>query len=305
MNFKQLEAFYWLSRLASFQKVADHLGLTQPAVSARIAALEDNFGTPLVDRSAGSFTLTDQGHEVVGFAETFLNLSEQLTSRMRGRHRTRLSIGMVGVVTQTWGRTLRRKLEGEQLGDLVDCVSGSNVDLDPLIRSGALDLAFVTGEAGLPQVKHSFSVRYTIGWVGRPDVVGPRPRPLTPHELRELPLILYPRSSPLHRPVLDLIEDTGRRPNARHTANSLGMICEMVRAGNGVAAMPLAAVERELLNGLLVQVPVTVQFAPLDVRCVHINKTRMAQSEAALRLARMAAQEWCQAHPHYMQYSDN
>lgn len=304
VNFKQLEAFYWLSKLHSFQRVADHIGLTQPAVSARISGLEDSFGVPLIDRNEALFTLTEQGQEVAEFAETFLNLSEQLATRMKHGQKRRLSIGMVGMVTTTWGRTLRRKIQTERPGELVDFVSGGNVELNPQIRSGALDLAFVTGEAGLPQVANSFSVHYSVGWVARPDVVGNITRPLTPDEIREFPLVLYPRGSPLYRPVAELIEETRRRPNARHTGNSLGMICDMVRAGYGVSAVPLVALERELATGLLVEVPATVKLAPMDVRCVHINKARRVQAEAILALARTAAIEWCAAHPRYMTFSD-
>ena len=63
MNFKQLEAFYWLTKLQSYQRVADHICLTQPAVSARILGLEENLGVKLIDRSASEFRLTEQGHE--------------------------------------------------------------------------------------------------------------------------------------------------------------------------------------------------------------------------------------------------
>ncbi|WP_151719743.1 LysR family transcriptional regulator [Gemmobacter serpentinus] len=304
MNLKQLEAFYWLTKLENFQKVADHVGLTQPAISARISGLEDSIGAPLLDRQASNFTLTDQGQVVAEFAENFLNLAEQLATRMKDSQKRRLTIGLVGMVTLSWGVTLRRKLAAERPDELVDFISGGNADLNPLIRSGAIDLAFVTGEAGLPQVGGSFSVQYHVGWVARPDVVGTLTRPLTPGELRELPLVLYPRSSPLYAPVAEMIGETRRRPKARHMANSLGMISDMVRAGYGVAAMPLAAVERELANGLLVEVPATVQLAPMDVRCVHLNKARRAQAEAALALARLAAEEWCRAHPRYMRFSE-
>ncbi|MEH6775907.1 MAG: LysR family transcriptional regulator [Cereibacter changlensis] len=302
MNFKQLEAFYWLTRLKSYQRVADHIGLTQPAVSARISGLEASFGVPLMDRTQAEFTLTEQGHEVAEYAETFLNLSEALTSRLRTKQKKRYTIGAVGMVTKTWGVTLRRKISQMPEGPLVDFHSGSNVDLRQQVRSGALDMAFVTGEAGLPQIQNSFSVLYRIGWVARPDVVGEITRPLTPDELRELPLILYPHSSPLFGPVADLVEETKRRPNARHTGNSLGTICDLVRLGYGASAVPLAALEQEISTGMLVELPTTVQLAPLDVRCVHLNKARKAQTEEIFALARQAAEEWATAHPRYVAF---
>ncbi|MEI4472925.1 LysR family transcriptional regulator [Frigidibacter sp. MR17.24] len=302
MNLKQMEAFYWLTRLKSYQRVADHIGLTQPAVSARISGLEDSLGVPLIDRRAAEFTLTEQGYEVAEYAETFLNLSEAMTSRLKNKQKRRYTVGTVGMVTKTWATTLRRKLLDDPEIGLVDFHSGSNVELRQQVRTGALDMAFVTGEAGLPQISESFSVTYRVGWVARPDVAGEVTRPLTPDEIRSLPLIFYPHTSPLFRPVAEMVEETRRRPNARHTANSLGMICDMVRAGYGASAIPLAAVEREIATGMLIEIPTTVQLAPLDTRCVHQNRARRQQTEKIFALARQAAEEWATAHPRFVSF---
>jgi DNA-binding transcriptional LysR family regulator len=35
MNFKQLEALYWLDKLGSYQQVAKQINITQPAVSIK------------------------------------------------------------------------------------------------------------------------------------------------------------------------------------------------------------------------------------------------------------------------------
>lgn len=302
MNLKQMEAFYWLSRLKSFQRVADHIGRTQPAVSARISSLEDSLGVPLIDRNASEFTLTEQGYEVAEYAESFLNLSEALASRLKIGQNKRYTVGCVGPVTWTWGMTLRQKVMSDPSIGLVDFSSAGNIELRQQVRSGALDMAFVTGEAGLPGVPDSFSVLYKVGWVARPDIVGQIKRALTPDEVREMPLILYPHTSPLFRPVADLIEETRRRPNARHTGNSLGTICEMVRAGYGASAIPLAALEREISTGMLVEIPTTVQLAPLDIRCVHVNRARKQQTQQIFQLARQAASEWAAAHPRYVTF---
>ena len=302
MNLKQMEAFYWLTRLQNYQRVADHIHLTQPAVSARISALEDSLGVSLIDREASGFTLTEQGHEVAEFAETFLNLSEALTSRLKSRKKVRYTIGMVGMVTHTWGTTLRRKIPSEADIGLVDFHSASNLELNQQIRSGAIDMAFVTGEAGLPQVSESFSMLYKVGWVARSDVAGTAGRPLTPGELRELPLIMYPHTSPLFQPVAELVSETQRRPNARHTGNSLGTICDMVRAGYGASAIPLAVMERDIASGNVVEIPATVQIAPLDTRCVYVNRARKRETARIFALARQAAREWAAAHPRYVEF---
>lgn len=304
MNFKQLEAFYWLTKLQSFQRVADHICLTQPAVSARISGLEEALGVKLMDRSAGEFRLTEQGHEVAEYAETFLNLREAMSGRLQVSEKRRFTIGVVEMVAVTWGKTLRQKITSMDKDLLVDFHCGSNLDQRQQLRSGALDMAFVTGEAELPQIAKSFSVHYAVGWAARPDVVGEITRPKTPEEIRGLPLIFYPRTSPLFQAVAEYVSETRRRPNARHTGNSLATIAELVRTGYGVAAMPLAPLEREIAQGTIIEIPTTVQIAPLDIRCVYLNKARKKLTNEIFELARAAAQEWCTANPRYTTFHE-
>jgi hypothetical protein len=43
-------------------------------------------------------------------------------------------------------------------------------------------------------------------------------------------------------------------------------------------------------------------LAPLDIRCVHVNKARKVQTEQIFQLARQAAEEWAAAHPRYVTF---
>lgn len=60
MNISQLETLITISKTMSFRKAGELLNLTQPAVSAQIKSLEDEFNTVLVDRNQ-PVTLTDRG----------------------------------------------------------------------------------------------------------------------------------------------------------------------------------------------------------------------------------------------------
>lgn len=78
MNFKQLEAFYWLTRLKSYQRVAEHINLTQSAVSVRVVGLEESLGVKLIESNAPNFKLTEKGMQAAEFAEAFVNLDERM-----------------------------------------------------------------------------------------------------------------------------------------------------------------------------------------------------------------------------------
>lgn len=72
MEIGQLEAFERAAREGSFTEAANVLGLTQPAISTRIATLEAELGAPLFERSGRRLRLTSLGQTVLPYAERVL-----------------------------------------------------------------------------------------------------------------------------------------------------------------------------------------------------------------------------------------
>lgn len=81
MNFKRLETFIWVATLGSFRKAAEHQHTTQPAISNRIAALEDELGVRLFERESGHSKLTSKGQELLPYAEKIVFMAQQLRKR--------------------------------------------------------------------------------------------------------------------------------------------------------------------------------------------------------------------------------
>jgi DNA-binding transcriptional LysR family regulator len=50
VDFKMLETFVWVANLRSFRGAAEKLNTTQPAISMRIAQLEEDLGVRLLER---------------------------------------------------------------------------------------------------------------------------------------------------------------------------------------------------------------------------------------------------------------
>jgi DNA-binding transcriptional LysR family regulator len=72
MDINGLTAFVTVARSGSFSRAAGQLYLTQPAVSKRVAALEEELGIRLLDRIGRRVTLTGAGRELLPRAEAVL-----------------------------------------------------------------------------------------------------------------------------------------------------------------------------------------------------------------------------------------
>ncbi|MCH1550620.1 MAG: LysR family transcriptional regulator [Pseudomonadales bacterium] len=74
MNFSDLSTFLAVAETASFSRAAHQLSITQPAVSKRIAALEDQLGQRLFDRVGRKVHLTQAGTLLAPAARQLLAL---------------------------------------------------------------------------------------------------------------------------------------------------------------------------------------------------------------------------------------
>ena len=72
MTDKRLLVFTILARTLSFSETARQTGISQPAVSKHVAALEEEIGTALFVRYGRTVALTDKGRALMQIAEKIL-----------------------------------------------------------------------------------------------------------------------------------------------------------------------------------------------------------------------------------------
>ena len=106
MDTRQLAAFCAVVEHRSFSRAAERLGVTQPAVSLQIRALEKRLGTRLLDRSGRRVEPTEAGLRLYRGAQRLLALEEQVlagvgeeaTEELDGRFEIGASTGPGGIV---------------------------------------------------------------------------------------------------------------------------------------------------------------------------------------------------------------
>jgi DNA-binding transcriptional LysR family regulator len=81
-----LTTFVRAAERASFTSAAADLGITQAAVSQRIANLEKDLRVSLFDRRAGRIALTEAGQRLYEYARQILDLHQQARTDLSGVH---------------------------------------------------------------------------------------------------------------------------------------------------------------------------------------------------------------------------
>jgi len=144
MDTELLKTFLEVNRTRHFGKAAEHLFLTQSAVSARIRQLEQILGVELFTRTRNNVQLTPQGERLLRHAEAILNSWTRARQEIAVSGRQASSLA-VGAVPSLWDIYLNDWLSAlaTQRPHLSITAEAHNADvLLRRVRERTLDLAF-------------------------------------------------------------------------------------------------------------------------------------------------------------------
>lgn len=139
----QLEAFYILSQERNFTKASKRIGLSQPAFSQRIQALETFLETTLVIREKGDVKLTDNGTRLLKYCTINKQLEDELISDISGNHR----IGLNGDIRIAGFSSVMRslvipainKVVKSNNGVMLTSITSELSELPTLLKSSKVD----------------------------------------------------------------------------------------------------------------------------------------------------------------------
>lgn len=252
LSLTQLETFYWIARLGSMRRTAQHLNLTQPTISARIRELETMLGTVLFERTGSRVRLSLQGEQLLGYAERMLALADELTARV-GYHDPMhglLRLGAADTFALLYLPELLARLERRYPQLKVDLQVDFSMNLSRALNDRALDIAFLT-EPEVAEHIHTESLGVIqLAWVAGPLVL-PANRTLEPADLVNRQIITNPKPSNLYTTIWDWFAGSGLHPERISTCNSLTIITRLVMAGTGISILPTVMLQSELNAGSL------------------------------------------------------
>jgi DNA-binding transcriptional LysR family regulator len=243
MNLRFVEAFYWVVTLRSVTRAAEKLHLTQSAMSSRVAALEQELGTLLLDRRDKQFRVTAAGQRFFGYAEKLLALQREIKSELGAveAQPMRLRVGAIESVLHSWLMDWVHGLRAAQPSLALELtVETSPVLLDQLLR-GTLDIALAALPAGGGVASRQLPPMEMV-FVGHADIH--RRRRWALGDLAALELLTFQRGSQPQVALSDLLQRAGLEPLRLHTVSSISAMAQLVVDGLGVATLPRAVVNR-------------------------------------------------------------
>ena len=257
MDTRQLAAFCSVVERRSFSQAAERLGVTQPAVSQQIRALEQRLGRKLIDRSGRRVEPTEAGMRLYRSARRLLALEQQLLDeldadtddRLRGRLELGSSSGPGGnVVPQLLCDFAAQEPDVSVALSIFDTQT-----VVEMVAERELELGIVGAARKHRSVAFEPILRDEVVLVCAPDhpFAG---RSITLEELRSEPLILMQEGAGVRQVVEDELRERGVRLRDLPVRLELGLQ-ESVRSaalgGYGATFISHVAVEADLAEGRL------------------------------------------------------
>ena len=259
-----LEIFLAIARTGSFGAAAREFGLTQQAVSARMASIEAQTGVVLVVRTPRGSQLTPAGVVLAEWADRLLDVAHHVDAglaSMRSERRTRLKVvASLTIAEQLMPRWLvsmqaAAKRRGATAPEVIMTATNSDHAI-AAVRDGTADLGFIE----TPYVPGELRSR-VIGHDELVVIVPPdhkwarRTRSLSASELSQTPLVTREAGSGTRDSLTEALRHTlGDSMQQAHPVlelSSSAAVRAAVLAGAGPAAMSRLAVADDVAAGRL------------------------------------------------------
>jgi DNA-binding transcriptional LysR family regulator len=295
MEIDQVETFLAVATFGGFHRAAEALRISQPAVSARIKALEESLGVKLFSRSRGGLIVSDSGRTFRPHAELLLRtaaLARQAVHESQPASGTPLLIAAALSISVYFLPDILKRFQRAHPNVIISIRPGHSKEvLDMVLGEEA--------EIGLARSLHHPEVE-TISLRDDPLLLVAHPKRGPKHSRRarleqvaSWPLIFYERGSSDWTLTHSLFRTAGLVPNVALEVDSIETAKRMVERGLGLAFLPQIAVSREIRTRKLTTVKL-LDAEPLrrSLDIIHPrHRPLRTEVRAFLQMVREAANE--------------
>ena len=250
MDISALQAFIAVARHESFSKASEQLFVTQPAISKRVASLEDELGTRLFNRIARKISLTEAGKQLLPKAQDLVHQAEDMQ-----RYASNLTEDISGNLSVAIAHHIGLHRMPPMLKEFN--LRHPKVTLD--IRFEDSDQAFTAVEHGdiefavitLPKTLPDKLTKETV-WLDELDIMVSKDHvlagqaALTLAMLSEYPCVLTSPDTETHQVIRREFQAQGLSINVQMQTNNLEILKMLTVAGLGWSLLPKTMSDKSL-----------------------------------------------------------
>ncbi|RRJ83059.1 LysR family transcriptional regulator [Aestuariirhabdus litorea] len=271
MRIRNLNSFIKVASLGSFHAAAQQLHASQPAISARIASLEEELGVQLFQRDKSGTRLTARGMQLLPFARKLVAVHEEMKAQLRDSAPQRgvVRVGVADTLAQLWMAPLLKRWQRQfpllQFEFSVDL----SHELWRALHEHELDLALMVSEQASGELVVEPLSACQQCWVASP-ALGLKGEAALETLLRH-PILSFPRNTRPWRYLQGLLAPLAEQTEAAepilYTCSSVANLMTLAEQGCGVALLPEPLVRAALERGVLQRIGLDPEPPLLEFCC--------------------------------------
>ncbi len=257
MSDRRLQVFHAVARMLSFTNAAEHLNMTQPAVTFQIRQLEEDFNTRLFDRGHNKIALTDAGQKVYEYSIRIFEIYDEMKENISELTGEQAGIIFIGASTTIAEYLLPALLAGfkQAFPDIKIHLKVANTDsVVKMVEENEVDLAFVEGSVNNKLLLvEKCSTDHLVAVMEKGHKLASKKK-IHLKELSKYPFIFREQGSGTREVISDYMKKLGMSESDMNSTMELGSpesVKGAIEAGMGVSIASCVTIYKELQLGTL------------------------------------------------------
>lgn len=279
MHIEQLETFLYVAMTGSYSKAGEILYISQPAVSARMKALEKELGSPLFERKDNQIKLTAEGQAFYPHAKKGLeSIQEGLTNinQLHSQLKGKLSIAVV--------LTLTNYFIPDVLKDFLEKYPDIELTINTGHSKNVLDMVLnhevalgIARSVNHPLVESIDLMQDNLEVTVYPDhPFAKATEEITLAEFMREPLFFFKRGT-LDRTLLNsALDNLNIEPNVVIETDNINLVKQMIKNKMGIGIIPQSFLQKDIKEGSLCTVKIkNLPQLPRPVQLIYLRETKI------------------------------
>lgn len=274
--------FYETARCRSFSAAAQHLYISQPAISQCINQLENDLHVQLFVRTRKGVALTNEGKLLYQKVEHALNMLEQgerQLDRLRNLEAGELKIAAGDTITTHFLLKYLEEFHASYPDIRIEMANSYSSQMLSLVKNGKADLAFVNMPLSDEElvIEPCFEIEDVF-------VCGPefeKKPSYTWTEVSELPLILLEKNSSSRRFLENNFNEKNLSLNPQIEVAVHDLLIRFASIHLGISCVIEQFAKEELERGIIQRIPLDPPLPKRSIGCAYLKNAPLSSAAKA------------------------
>ncbi len=277
INLELYKIFYFVAQQGSITKAAQHLNVSQPAVTKQIKNLENLLEVTLISKNSKGISLTEDGNHLYEMLNesisTLLNVEPNYKEKEKNKTHNLKIVASNSVMQVFLGKKI---IEYNKKYPNVKFIiySDRHPEAVQKLRNGEVDLIFLNKKRYVKQysdiiVTDCFQTNdiLVVNYDDRNDY----PSKIQIKDINKYPLICIDVETAAKEKIEEILKQNGESFNPKYEVNQEILTLAYTKNNLGIGLITKECVQNELENHMLSEIKVDVEFPKREI-CYAIRK---------------------------------